>query len=82
MTNFEKGKKAIKDSGYDLNSLDLTVWNTDEGMVRMRENYCGESFYLDINNKYDHACNTKDEAIAYLGSINAEFNGWDSENDW
>ena len=82
MTNLEKGLKAIKDSGYDITDYDLTVWDTTEGTVRMRENYCGANFYLDINNKYDHTCDTKDEATAYLGGINASFVGWDSENDW
>ena len=82
MTNIEKGLKAIKDSGYEVNDLELTVWDTDEGTVRVRENYCNSAFYFDINNKYDHICDTKDEAIAYLGGINARFIGWDSENYW
>ena len=65
-----------------MKDYDLTAWDTTEGFVRIRENYCGSKYYLDINNKYDKSFDTKKELEAYLKEIKAELAGYDSENDW
>lgn len=71
----EETKLTIKD-------YDLTFWTSDLGIIRIRRNFNGAKYYLDIDNKYDYICNSKTELKEYLKNKRASFIGYESENDW
>lgn len=66
-----------------MNNYDLTVWETDEGIIiRIREHFTGCGYYCDVDNRYDKCFDNTTDLEAFLEKSNATYVGQDSENDW
>ena len=63
-------------------SYDLTVWDSTDGMLRIIENHNGCPIYVDVDNEYDKEFQNNDKMEAYLQSVDAEYMGMDSPQDW
>lgn len=64
---------------------DLTVWQGSGGygkLYRVRKDFNGAAFYVDVNNTYDKLFDTEKDLINFLRGDHAIFVGVDSENDW
>ena len=65
-----------------IDSYDLTVWESKEGMLRVIENHNDCPFYVDVDNEYDQEFQTKEDLEAFLSEVDAEYVGMDSLQDW
>ena len=75
-------KKIAEKFSNKLSDYDLTIWNSNEGNLRIRVNYNNCPIYINVDNKWDKEFNDVDELVKFLEKNNAELMGYESEKDW
>lgn len=64
------------------NDYDLTVWDSSDGFLKIKENLNGCRFYVDVDNRYDKQFDSVEALESYLESVKADFVGYDSLQEW